>query len=287
MKFIIRDDDACGYTKPEEIENFYKNIFPFIPICISVTPFRIPGYFGEDPIEFWGIPKEYYGELYPIPLIKNNELLSFLKNGINNEYIDVALHGYNHVSIKILKEQIKTKNYIPQISGREYLYSSDLLRKTKEGKKILEDLLDCKINTFVPPGNAISREGLEAIINNNLNLVGTYPHSWRIFKKPNIAYKKIKWKIIHPGQKYPFILDFNNHKEITFYSLGPLSDLNKLKKELDFCYSVNGVFILSTHYHAFYKKIKSDQTVEYALHSIIEYANKKNNIEFIRYKELW
>ena len=43
MKFLIRDDDTCAMTRPEELEACYREIWDEIPVGLSVTPFRIPG----------------------------------------------------------------------------------------------------------------------------------------------------------------------------------------------------------------------------------------------------
>jgi len=282
MKFIIRDDDTCALTQVGDLISCYKDIWPGIPVCLSVTPFMIPGY-----SYFKKFPKSY-DKAIPYPLESNSELVGFLKEGIKKNFIDIAMHGYHHW-VTNYKKKGGDKSFAP---WREYLYESNLMEKTHKGKSYLEKILNTEINTFVPPGNDISKKGIESIYKNKLNLVSA-PSLWRFNRRPfslkvyQIAFKKYKWKILHEFQKFPFVIDLNTHKEISCYSLYPSTNLSELKKELDFCYSVNGVFILSTHYHAFYKKIKSGQTVEYALHSIIEYVNKKNNIEFIRYKELW
>ena len=60
---------------------------------------------------------------------------------------------------------------IIQVVGREYLFGRNLNEKTKSGKEYLENLLGQKINTFVPPGNSISKEGIVALEDNNLKKI--------------------------------------------------------------------------------------------------------------------
>jgi len=282
MKFIIRDDDTCALTQVRDLISCYKDIWPSIPVCLSVTPFMIPRY-----SYFKNFPKSY-DKTIPYPLENNSELVEFLKDGIKKNFIDIALHGYHHL-VTNYKKKIKHKSFAP---WKEYLYDSNLMEKTSKGKSYLERILNTEINTFVPPGNNISKKGIKAIFKNKLNLVGA-PSLWRFKKRPfnlkayKIAIKKYKWKTIYKTRRFPFVIDLNTHKEVSYYLLYPSTDLNELKKELDFCCSVDGVFILSTHYHAFKKKISSGQTIKYALCSILEYANKKESINFIKYKNLW
>ena len=77
MKFIIRDDDTCGFTRVDELENCYKNILPEIPVSLSITPFRI----SREGDSF-----SHNNILYkPYPLEKNEELVYFLKEKIKNK----------------------------------------------------------------------------------------------------------------------------------------------------------------------------------------------------------
>ena len=284
MKCIIRDDDTCGLTRAEELQKCYASILPEIPVCLSVTPLRIPG------PHFDVIRKDMDK---PWPLEHNTELVGFLKTGIKNGYLDVALHGYHHVVTTIKNGPSLGTRDKPW--WREYLYGDDLERKTCHGKQYLEYILGYRINTFVPPGNAISKNGLQAIIDQKLNLVGSptlrllsFKH--RPFNPLNFlnAVKGKLWKIRNRDHtKYPFVLDFKTHKEIAYYLLYPSTDLTELKKEVDFVHSVNGIFLLSTHYHAFQKKIRSGETIEYAFHSVLDYISGKDNVHFITYRELW
>lgn len=285
MKFLIRDDDTCGFTKVEELKKCYDEIWPEIPVCLSVTPFRIPGCSDV-------VPEEYYGSTTPIPLAENSDIVAFLKEGLNKKYIDIALHGYHHIVDLSKQDYMRIDKLDPRIIGREYLFANNLDIRTFLGKEYLEKLFDYKINTFVPPGNSISKEGIKAIAKNKMNLVNSLSF-WRPGNRPfhlrNYinALKKIKWRVKHGDARYPFIVDSGTHKEIQYYLLYPSTDLESLKEELDFCYSVNGVFILSTHYQVFHKKILSGETIKQALHEIIDYISGWNNVEYITYRELW
>lgn len=270
MKFIIRDDDTCALTSVKELELCYRDILKKIPVCLSVTPFRIPG------IHFNVKNDERHKE---IPLDVNHELVSFLKEGIHNGSLDIAMHGYTHVY---------HNNKIPEYYSNEV----DLFEKTRHGKTYLENLLSCNINTFVPPSNMISKKGIKVVAKNKMNLIGSVSF-WRPGQRPfhlsNYlnALNRLIWMKKHGSSKFPFIINAHSHKEIGYYLLYPTTDLKVLKAELDFCHSVNGIFILSIHYSAFHKMIKSGETIGDALDEMIDYVSGKKDVEYITYRNLW
>lgn len=285
MKFLIRDDDTCGFTKIEELERCYRNIWQEIPVCLSVTPFRIPGC-----VDF--VPKELYGRTIPLPLEDNRGLVDFLREGLKRNILDIALHGYHHFRELSDIENKEIEKLDPRIIGREYFSGKYLETKTTHGKEYLESLFACRINTFVPPSNRISKEGIKAIAKNRMNLVGS-PSLWRIKERPfhlsnylNAA-KRFSWKMRTGNSRYPFVINCQTHKEVEYHTLYPDTDLDFLKEEIDFCHSVNGVFILSLHYHEVEKKIRTGETLEYALNEIINYVAGKTNVQYITYRELW
>ena len=149
MYFLLRDDDTCGITEIDDLEKCYNNIWDKIPVNLSITPFRIPG-------DFESVPSKFKSKKESFPLREKKDLVDFLKDKLKQGHINVALHGYNHTKI----------NGIP-----EYCSENGLMEKTRHGKEYLETLFDCKINTFVPPFNAITLDGVNAVINNELNLV--------------------------------------------------------------------------------------------------------------------
>ena len=286
MKFLMRDDDTCALTRVEELQKCYHAILEEIPICLSVTPFRIPG-------PSFDVSPENRDK--PFALERNKDLLLFLREGIVKGCLDIAMHGYYHaITSPGQREPLPDYGRIGKRWWREYLYGDNLEEKTRDGKRYLESILGYEINTFVPPGNAISKQGLKALINHKFNLIGISGIMLNYEVTPlnpfnylNAAKRRF-WKMKHRNfPKYPFVLDFKTHKEITYYLLYPSTDLNELKKEIDFVHSVNGILILSTHYHAFPKKIKSGQTIEYAFRVIMDHVGSKDNINFITYRELW
>lgn len=289
MKLIIRDDDTCALTRVEELEACYGRILPYAPVCLSVTPFRIP-YTSE-----W-VPKHLHGSLQPVPLESNTELVSFLKEGCSMGGLDFALHGYHHIVTAACRSGAHFDATNLRLAGREYLYGDELERKTRDGKQYLEGLLGCQLQTFVPPGNAISKVGLLALIKQDLNLVGIPGLGLgEVNRRPldiHNAFNRMRrtaWKLRHGrSRKYPYVLTFKkNHKEVDYFTLYPETDLAELMRQFDFVRAVNGVFVLSTHYYAFAKKIRSGQTIGDALQAFLDHVAKKDGVEYIGYRDLW
>jgi len=289
MKCIIRDDDTCALTSPEELERCYGFLPAGVPVCLSVTPFRIPG-------ARWDIAADRRD--IPAALGDNPDLVAYLRGQLAEGRMDIALHGYQHART-LLDDNGRIVEF-PDYADRErpwwreFLYGNRLEMRAAHGKRYLEELLGHDITTFVPPGNAISREGLDALISNGLNLVGPpkidlFGAKHRPFTPYNLvnAVRRKAWKLAHRAGKYPFIMNFGTHKEIDYYLLYPSTSLDELKRSVDLVASVDGTLILSTHYYAFGDKIRSGETIEEALHEVLDYIYEKGNARFITYEELW
>ena len=96
---MIRDDDTCWFTRPEEIRACYEKIWDDMPVSLSVTPYRIP---GNDK----NLPKHLFGSMEILPLHENTELLQFLRQEIEAGRIDISMHGYHHLCYHGLPEYV-------------------------------------------------------------------------------------------------------------------------------------------------------------------------------------
>lgn len=273
MKFLVRDDDPCYYTRVEELEHCYNKVYHEVPICLSVTPFRVAGKYFPDAAN----PEQ------EMPIHENNELVAYLKEGLNASHYELALHGYSH----IYHNDISREGRVPEY----YTSGKDLTRKTAKAIDYLNNLFDCEINTFVPPSNHISKTGIEAIVENNLNLmhVAGFRPNKRPFIWANLSnfVKTRLWHTRHDHPVYPFPIDFGDHQEMDSHMLYPKSELNILIDQLESVHQLGGAFVLATHYHAFGKKIKSGETIGYAFNKILEKAKSLDGVEFITYRDLW
>ena len=66
--FLIRDDDTCAFTNPDQLEKCYGDVWGQIPVGLAVTPFRIPGKFPD-------IPESLRDSPDPQPLESNREIV--------------------------------------------------------------------------------------------------------------------------------------------------------------------------------------------------------------------
>jgi hypothetical protein len=269
VKFLIRDDDTCAFTAPEELEKCYDHIWNAIPINLSITPFRVPG-------RYRSVPREFYGREDPIPLAQNQELVAFLKENKRGKRVHIAMHGYHHTMSCGLPE---------------YMGGKDLFAKTKKGKAYLEEVLGCLITTFVPPNNGIAREGFEAIVGNGLNMVNIPPFSprgCRSFRFANIMnFSKVAYFRLIKKMQYPYVLCFPDHKEVSFYSITPDQHLDFLINGFKKCARVDGVFILAVHYHAFERRIKTGQKIADVVNLLVKMASRENHVQYLTWEELW
>ena len=90
MKFAIRDDDISFFTRPEDLENIYKEIWERnILVSFSVVPFSVESHYCGD----WD---NFYQETELKAIGENKDLVDFLKSKLKENKISIMLHGYSH-----------------------------------------------------------------------------------------------------------------------------------------------------------------------------------------------
>lgn len=231
MKFLIRDDDICFFTQPEELENAWGWLW------------EIDGKINFAVIPFVGIFDKRFGKgLYPIG--ENRRLLDYLKKKVKDGRAEILLHGYSHLSI-----------------GRKFEFESsdeeDLSQKIKEGKEYLETLFESKVRVFVPPNNGLGRAGLTAVSRNGMSVLSSISFSpfkrranimnlFFLLKRKIFSYR---YRMILDGKfVYPFIVHFPSHTQLDCIPLLPSTSLKKLITISQMIKNYSGIFCLSTHY---------------------------------------
>lgn len=265
MKFAIRDDDTNYFTRPEDLIKIYKNIWDTVPISLAVIPFVHT--------TLVSVPPEYKNDNNFFPIKKNKKLIKFLKKQISIGKISIMLHGYGH--------QVYENEHEYNLKDYNILY-----KKTKEGKEYLENLFEIEIKSFVPPNHALSKEGMKAVVANGLNIVGTASLHKRFTFNPkyiiNLA-KVFTFRLQH-GKKplrYPYVLDFGDHKEIYCYVITPHVTLKELIDALYFVHRKNGVFCVTGHVHSMStRKIK-------IMKRIVEESKKLPDVEYVTIDEIF
>lgn len=230
MKVAIRDDDLCYFTSPEDIEKAYS-FAPSACISFSVIPNAVPRH--QDAIYPYGEGHPFH----PYSIEKNEDILSYLRERLQNGSCEILLHGYTHEYRKI------GSRWEPEMIWKS---KEQIDREMGEGKRTLESLLSCRIRTFVAPSNKISQKGIDAVEKYGMNFCGVMHFADR---RPDLYYLRNfakRWgERITKGVQYAGVLDFGKHLELNAYKL---ETYDRLVFEYELCKKKNEPFVLYTHY---------------------------------------
>ena len=86
VKLIIRDDDCNFFTRPEDLEHVYRSISDF-PVTFAVVP-EVTDVYGGCP--------DTMNNTIPRSVGENKELVTYLKQKLEEGKCDIALHGVYH-----------------------------------------------------------------------------------------------------------------------------------------------------------------------------------------------
>ncbi len=269
MKVAIRDDDTSYFTSPESLERVYRDVWDRVPICLAVVPFAI-GY--EQP----GIPREYWSSSDEMPLDRNPTLVSFLRELIAAGRATIALHGCTHQDF---------------LDGYEFQAAPDLRARIARGRTYLESLLGCRISLFVPPHNALSKRGIEAVADAGLNVLGSFL-SFRPSMRPWDRHTPANWWAVRRFRRatgrtkrdpfvYPFPLRYERHAEFGCHSLVPGTTTPALERQFDEARQCGGDFCLATHYWEIDTRLKS------VMDAFLAFAAAQPGVRFVSAEQLF
>jgi len=229
MYFCVRDDDTSFFTSPEDLERAYGKVIQWGPVSLAVVPFHRAG-------TSRAVPEKFRGRWSVHPLHENGSLVEYLRGGVARGRFEVMLHGYHH----------------DQRNGQgEFLKGHDLAQKVVHGRNYLEDLLGAQVRVFVPPRNAIGRDGVRAISRAGLHLGGTagVRAGWSpLCRKTWSNWLQLrKWRK-SGGLGVPWVLDLGNHREIPGNPVTPLARFQRNKVIFETALRQGGVFCAATHY---------------------------------------
>lgn len=269
MKFAIRDDDACYFTSPEELERVYGRVWDQAPVCLATIPFA-KGY--KSP----AVPRAYWESGEAFALERNPALVEALRGHIAGGRVTVALHGYTHEDFP---------------GGWEFQAAPDPERRVREGRSYLQDLLQTPVSVFVPPHNALSKRGLSAVAGAGLNLLGSFlsfhprhrpwddrtlGNWWRIQRFRTRTGRSRADRMV-----YPFPLRYRSHVEFGCHSLVPSTTFEQLARAFDEARAVGGDFCVATHYW------EVDDQLAGVLAALLAYASKHRDVSFVTAEELF
>lgn len=260
MKFVVRDDDLNYFSRPQDIERWYRPVFDEgISVLFSVIPFVTPGskylYHGGTP------------EMKPYPISNNPSLCEYIKN---NPFVEVAQHGYNHE---------------PGGTGFEYRRGSDMVQKTREGRDELERAIGAAVKIFVPPHDAIDAKGIAAVEAAGMDIIrGTgsknvMPRFAYIGAWTRMAIHRLRFPNKRTMPAYPYVVDFGKHKEAYAVRLNN-DNIDFLLAALRYAARKRGNFIVTNHIFT-----NNDLRMENLLLLIRE--ARKLGFSFVRASELF
>ena len=269
MKLALRDDDTSYFTSPEALEQVYGDVWDRMPICLAVVPFAI-GY------EQRGIPREHWhsGEMFALE--RNPALVGFLRDLIRSGRVTIALHGYTHQDYP---------------NGYEFQAAPDLSDRLRRGRAYLEGLLGCRISIFVPPHNALSKRGLNAVAAARLHILGSFlsfrpsRRSWEWRTAVNWwtvqCYRRATGRTRRETFVYPHALRYASHAEFGCHGLVPGTGIEALRHGFEEARRCGGDFCLATHYW------EVDAAMKNVLLKFLDYAGRERDVRFVAAEELF
>lgn len=269
MKIAVRDDDTCYFTSPAELERVYADVWQRVPVCLATVPFAV-GYPRA------GIPEAEWHSRRAFALDRNPELVAWLREHMAERHVTIALHGYTHQD---------------HPDGFEFQAAPDLDRKILEGRAYLEGLLAAPIRLFVPPHNALSKRGLEAVSGAGLNILGSFlsfrpsnrpweprtlPNWWRIQQFRRATGRDRSTPLV-----YPHPLRYRRHAEFGCHGLIPTTTFEQLVAGIEEARRFGGDFCLATHHWEVDDRLKS------ILMRFLDHAEKLPDVRFVTAEELF
>jgi len=241
MKFSIRDDDTSFFTNPQVLHNIYGEVAQSVPVCLACVPFH--GVLSRP-----GIPSTDLGTRLTYDINENAELISYLRESLKLGRFTIALHGYTHLD---------SDNRTPEFCG-DY----DHFHLLQMGRHHLEASLNCTIQLFVPPHNALNKQSLAALSRSSLSLLGSYNSFMnrvpdRYFLRNIIIsyYDRLRCFVSPYALITPYASNqhYTRHNEHPCVPLIPGITFTQLINTYYYLRRISKNFILATHYWELYE----------------------------------
>ena len=265
MKIVLRDDDTCFYTTPQELENAFQSI-PDIPISLSIVPYASYEHGQNTPYQT--IKKENYPSI-----VQNEALVLYLKEKLLQKRYEILQHGINHAYRLNHKGQWKTE--------MRFLSQEDMIRGIKAGKDCLENTLGCTISTFIAPSNDVSADCAQVIdkmaLHTNCMLSKRFD---RHFTQHNsLHYVHSNMTRFFLGHQYAGIRRYKNHSEINSYSFDSYEHSIRI---YEMCKKKQFPMVVYTHYWS----LNQNPSEESDLYRFVNTV-KADNAEFVFMNQIW
>lgn len=265
MKFILRDDDACFFTDPTELESVHSPHWNKVPVSIACVPFLKGAKVGG------GDRNPETSDLI-YPLGDNMKLVTFLREQQSSGRVSVMLHGWSHENVE---------------GEPEFVNGANLSVKVRDGLRYLEDVLQSDIRTFVPPHNSLSSIGTSAVARERLDIFMAFSHrpSERPFGIDNMANfmrSSLLFLRYRRRRRWPRPYRFRDHRELGSYLINRSTDISEIEEAFWFTHRLGGDFCLAIHYW----EILRDRLQEKLRH-IIQLAVNTPGVECVTDIQYW
>ena len=266
MKIVLRDDDTCFYTKPEELETAFSGLED-VPISISVIPFAAYEHRGT-------FPYKNCVQRTDFPDIEENqELVSYLKQKLDSGKYELLLHGIHH--------QYKENGNGEWITEMRSLPYSAMRAGIIRGKRHLEAIFSTRITAFVGPSNDISADCAAILDELGINT------NYMVFKKINrritlvnvVNYLRCNVYRVVKGGRYAGVLCYRNHKEVCSF---PFEGYEQARRLYTKCRQAGHPLVLYTHYWSLIEDVAEKE----ALIRFVQWATE-NGAEFVKMNQIW
>lgn len=172
IPILIRDDDTNFFTDTRMLESIYSEAWnQGFKVSLSVVPLQR----GIDDI---AVPPNFRASSSYYSIADNMSLVRYVRNKIDQKAVEVVQHGLSH-------------EYSDGLRGE---FGSNLEKKNEieRGNNIMKQAFQTKPKFFVPPGEDISNQNVDAAL--ELGLVPIYRQTFfdrilRLGLVPNLAKK--------------------------------------------------------------------------------------------------
>lgn len=266
MKIVLRDDDTCYYTHPEELIAAFDDLYN-IPISLSVIPFATYKHAETNPF----FPHKEAGKYMDIA--ENVELVRFLQKKVIDNHFEIMLHGIHHEYRNNCGHDWKTE--------MQFYTTEELVRIFSMCKKHLETLFNQTIGTFIGPSNDISPNCAAALDYLGLNTNYTVSKKFnRLIAYDNVSnYLRCNLYKLLTAKRYRYPLKYRNHMEIASV---PFENYEQIIKIYNECRTIEVPLVMYTHYWSLNKSIAEKRE----LSRFVSYA-LSDGAEFVTMKYIW
>ncbi|MEZ5399629.1 MAG: hypothetical protein R2729_08155 [Bryobacteraceae bacterium] len=237
MRFAIRDDDTSYFTRPDALEAVWGRVLPYAPVSLAVTPFALRATHMGDPVRFYQGPDSG-------AVAENRELVLWINSHIAAGRASVMCHGATHEYLRRSEFEL-----IP-----EYIWKppARIAAETGRARRHLEETFGVPVNTFVPPGNGISRRSIDAIRPHFRSVLASVslrrPSDLRAdLAWPRLAARRLYFQLRH-GIIDPFGGQIQGTALLPSFPLTASTRWEQIERQLAACARLGADFVVGTHY---------------------------------------